>query len=98
MGVSNTQVGPKRRAYHGRERTEASAIKKVETKEKIHADSGKKKSEYSSSVDAEMGLKSLKCYKCHEKGHIARLCPESRMISLERAIDALLTPFHGSGF
>ena len=30
-----------------------------------------------------MRMKNLKCYKCQKEGHIARLCPESRMISLE---------------
>ena len=28
-------------------------------------------------------MKNLKCFKCQKEGHIARLCPEFRMISLE---------------
>jgi len=36
-----------------------------------------------SSVDGEMKMKSIRCYKCHKEGHIARLCPEFHMINLE---------------
>jgi len=38
--------------------------------------------------DAEMRLKNVKCYKCHKERHMARLCSESHMISLEGATDA----------
>ena len=79
----NPQFGPKRRLNYSKDRVDSSAVKKVESKEKTQAVSSKKKVEHKPNIDAEMRMKNLKCYKCQKEGHIARLCPESRMISLE---------------
>ena len=82
MSVTIPSLG-QRRLNYSKDQVDSSAVKKVESKEKTQAVSSKKKVEHEPNIDAEMKMKNLKCYKCQKEGHIARLCPESRMISLE---------------
>ena len=72
---------PKRRVYYGKEQAES---KIVETQEKSKAESSKSKNEHKSNkATVEMGIKGIKCYKCHKEGHIARLCPGTNVLSIE---------------
>ena len=37
----------------------------------------------------EMGMKGIKCYKCHKEGHIARLYPGTNVISIGSNFNSL---------
>ena len=86
----NTQIVPKRRVYNGKGQTKTQGNRNVKTQEKSQAESDQKKGERKSNkAIAEMGMKGIKCYKCHKEGHIARSCPEANMISMGSGLGSL---------
>ena len=49
----------------------------------------KKGERKSNKATADMGIKVIKCYKCHKEGHIVRLCPEANIISMGSGLGSL---------
>ena len=76
--------------YNGKGQTETQGNRNVKTQDKSPAESDQNKGERKSNKPtAEMGMKGIKCYKCHKEGHIARLCPEANMLSMGSGLGSL---------